>query len=65
LLEIGFLSDDNPEHIMMSLRAILGRAALDERELRIVRGVVRQIAWFAQGGREVAIDKRSRGEKLK
>lgn len=65
LLEIGFLSTDNPEHIMMSLRGLLGRAALDERELRIVRGIVRQISWFAEGGREVALAKRERGEKLK
>ena len=38
---------------------------LDERELRIMRGLVRQIRWFAADGREVALAKRDRGEKLK
>ena len=65
LLEIGFLSADNAQHIMMSLRAVFGRSGLDERELRILRGVARQISWFAGGGDEVARRKRERGEKLR
>jgi tRNA/rRNA methyltransferase len=65
LLAIGFLSEQNPQHVMMSLRDVLGRAGLDERELRILRGVARQMAWFAEGGDEVARAKRLRGEKLK
>jgi tRNA/rRNA methyltransferase len=65
LLAIGFLSSDNPRHIMMTLRDVLGRAGLDERELRVLRGVARQISWFAEGGDEVARAKQARGEKLK
>jgi tRNA C32,U32 (ribose-2'-O)-methylase TrmJ len=44
---------------------VLGRAGLDERELRIMRGVARQISWFADGGDDIARAKRERGEKLK
>src|SRR6185436_19178723 len=65
LLEIGFLSADNARHVMMSLRDVFGRAGIDERELRILRGVARQISWFAGGGHEVARRKRERGEKLR
>ncbi len=65
LMEIGFLSPDNPEHIMATLRAMLSRAAIDPRELSVLRGVARQIRWFADGGREVAIEKRRRGDKLR
>jgi len=35
------------------------------RELRILRGLVRQIGWYVRGGRDVALAKRQRGEKLK
>jgi tRNA/rRNA methyltransferase len=65
LVAIGFLSPDTARHIMMSLRDVLGRSGLDERELRILRGIARQISWFAGGGDEVARRKRERGEKLR
>jgi tRNA/rRNA methyltransferase len=65
LLRVGFLSEDNPEHVMMTLRGLFGRAGLDERELRVLRGVARQILWFAEGGYEVARRKREIGRKLR
>lgn len=48
LLRIGFLNPDNPEHIMLAVRQLLGRATLDERELRILLGLARQIEWYAR-----------------
>jgi len=65
LVAIGFLSAQNPEHVMMTLRAVVGRAGLDRRELRVLRGLARQILWFADRGVEVARRKRERGEKLR
>jgi tRNA/rRNA methyltransferase len=65
LAEIGFLSSDNPAHIMLTLRSMLTRAGMDPRELSILRGIARQIDWYANGGREVAMDKRRQGEKLR
>ena len=50
LLQIGFLHGDNPEHIMFALRRILGRAGLEERDVRILLGMARQIEWYANGG---------------
>jgi len=50
LLAIGFLHADNPEHIMFALRRLLGRTGLEEREVRILLGLARQIEWFGEGG---------------
>jgi len=50
LLRVGFLHKDNPEHIMFALRRVLGRAGLEERDVRIFLGMARQIEWFANGG---------------
>ena len=42
---IGFLNDQNPEHILHTLRALLGRAVPTAREVRVLRGIARQIGW--------------------
>jgi tRNA/rRNA methyltransferase len=65
LITIGFLPEDNPDHIMFALRAILGRAGLRPRELDITNGIVSQILWFAQGGHETLARKRRAGKKPK
>jgi tRNA/rRNA methyltransferase len=52
LLAVGFLVEDNPDHIMFSIREIFGRSGLRTRELEILNGIARQIRWFASGGRE-------------
>jgi tRNA/rRNA methyltransferase len=50
LLKVGFLHRDNPEHIMFALRRILGRAGLEDRDVRILLGMARQIDWYASSG---------------
>jgi TrmH family RNA methyltransferase len=45
LRAIGFLQRDNADHMMRTMRDILGRAALDEREVRVCLGLARQILW--------------------
>ena len=66
LLDIGFLDPQNPEHILLGLRRILGRAGLEARDIRILSGLFRQVEWYtAGGGWEVAEDKRRRGVKLR
>ncbi|MBI2353930.1 MAG: RNA methyltransferase [Deltaproteobacteria bacterium] len=49
LMKIGFLNEQNPEHIMRSLRRIFYRAELDSREVAILRGMLTQIDWAAAG----------------
>ena len=43
LLRIQYLNPQNPEHIMRSYRQMFGRAALDDREVRILRGLMSEI----------------------
>ncbi len=62
LAAIGFLQRDNTEHMMRTMRNILGRAALDEREVRVCLGLARQILWAgarhsAVGGSPAARDR--------
>lgn len=45
LLDTGFLQANSPDHIYDALRAIAARADLDEREVTIVLGIVRQLEW--------------------
>ncbi len=44
-IEIGFLDPNHPERIMRTLRELFGRSFLDEREVRILQGILRQIEW--------------------
>jgi TrmH family RNA methyltransferase len=45
LLEVGFLQENNPSRLYDEVRAIAGRADLDERETTIALGILRQIEW--------------------
>jgi tRNA (cytidine32/uridine32-2'-O)-methyltransferase len=57
LTEIGFLNREDPNRIMATLRQILGRAMLEDRDVSILRGILRQSRWYAgeiQRSREVS-----------
>ncbi len=45
LSKVGFLNEQNPDHIMRSLRRIFFRANLDSREVTVLRGMLTQIDW--------------------
>jgi TrmH family RNA methyltransferase len=47
LLRIGFLDPKNPKRIMHTLRRVFGRAKLSDRDVAILRGVFRQLEWYA------------------
>jgi len=47
LLSIGFLDPKNPKRIMHTLRRIFGRANLSDRDVAILRGIFRQLEWYA------------------
>lgn len=49
LLDIGFLNPQNPEHIMRTFRRIFGRSGLDEREIRVLRGLFSRIDLMQNG----------------
>jgi tRNA/rRNA methyltransferase len=65
LIAIGFLPDDNPDHLMLTLRAMFGRSGLRPRELDILNGLARQIRWVAGGGAATLAAKREAGRKLR
>jgi tRNA/rRNA methyltransferase len=65
LIAIGFLPEDNPDHIMFALRAIFGRSGLRPRELDILSGIAKHVGWFAEGGYETIADKRRAGKRLR
>ena len=46
LLKIGFINPQNPEHWIGNIRRFLSRFPLRAREVRIIRGVCRQIDWY-------------------
>jgi len=48
LMRIGFIKNDNPEHMPRILRNIFNRAHLTDPELRVLRGVSRQMIWAAK-----------------
>jgi len=56
LLQIGFLHPKNARHMMFALRRLLGRAGLAARDVGILRGIARQIEWYAKRGRQPAKD---------
>jgi tRNA/rRNA methyltransferase len=45
LLSVGFLHENNPGRIMSSLRRLFGRTGLEERDIRILRGILSQVEW--------------------
>lgn len=47
LLHIGFLQPQNTKHMMFALRRMLGRAGLESADVGILRGIARQIGWYA------------------
>ena len=65
LVSIGFIPDDNPDHIMFALREIFGRSGLTAREAEIFNGMARQMRWVAEGGHRTLAEKRRAGRKLR
>ncbi len=47
LINIGYLNPQNPDHILRSYRRMLGRAGLNEKEVKILRGLFNQIDVFS------------------
>jgi tRNA/rRNA methyltransferase len=45
LTRIGFINRQNPEYWMLHLRRLFSRVQLQAREVKIVRGICRQIDW--------------------
>ena len=65
LLKIGFLDSENPAHMLLALRRIFGRAGLEDKDVRILTGMFRQIEWYANQGWKVVEEKEKKGIKIR
>lgn len=52
LRDIGFVHDETAEPILRRFRRLLGRAGATEDEVRMLRGLARQMSWAAERARE-------------
>ena len=48
LIRISFINPDNPDYFMNNLRRFFSRMQLRAKEVRIVRGICRQIIWYGK-----------------
>ncbi len=48
LMRISFINRDNPDYFMNNLRHFFSRMQLRAKEVRIVRGICRQINWYGK-----------------
>jgi len=48
LLTIGFLDPRSPQRILRKLRRLFGRAGITDNEVKVVRGICRQMEWAAR-----------------
>jgi tRNA/rRNA methyltransferase len=53
LTDVGFLDPQNPDHILRSFRRIFGRAGLNDREVRILRGLWSRLDWLNGQRRDI------------
>lgn len=53
LMKIGFIDPQNPEHWMLNIRRFLSRLSLRAKEVRIIRGVCRQIDWYTEQSEKI------------
>jgi tRNA/rRNA methyltransferase len=56
LTKIGFLNPQNPERWMLNIRRFFSRIPLQAMEVRVVRGICRQIDWYVNQALETARD---------
>lgn len=47
LTKIGFINPQNPERWMWNIRRFLSRVPLQAMDVRVIRGIFRQIDWYA------------------
>jgi TrmH family RNA methyltransferase len=52
LTAVGFLHEKNGFHMMRTIRQLFGRTQLNAREVRILRGMCRQIEWALKAGKD-------------
>ena len=62
LARINFINPENPDYWMIGVRRFLNRIGLRAREVKIIRGICRQIDWYCKHRAESAPPAPARGE---
>lgn len=52
LAKINFINPENPDYWMTNVRRFFSRIGLRAREVKIIRGICRQINWYCDKGKE-------------
>jgi len=60
LTGIGFLSGDQAPSIVVSLRRLFGRANLEPRDVKILRGILGQMDWYRKNASGLVLDSERR-----
>jgi tRNA/rRNA methyltransferase len=47
-IKINFINLDNPDYWMQNIRRFFSRIGLRARDVKIIRGICRQIDWYTQ-----------------
>ena len=47
-IKINFINQDNPDYWMQNIRRFFSRVGLRARDVKIIRGICRQIDWYTQ-----------------
>jgi tRNA/rRNA methyltransferase len=48
LLQINYITHQNPEHWMLNVRRFFARHGLKAREVQVIKGICRQIDWYVR-----------------
>ncbi len=48
LIRVDFIQPDNPDYWMNNMRRFFNRLPLRAKEVRIIRGICRQIDWYSK-----------------
>ena len=59
LIRISFINPDNPDYFLNNLRHFFSRMQLRAKEVRIVRGICRQIIWYGKKRYQDGLNKKN------
>jgi tRNA/rRNA methyltransferase len=48
LLKINFINPENPDYWMQNIQRFFSRVGLQARDVKIIRGICRQMSWYTQ-----------------
>lgn len=63
LVRISFINPENPDYWMNNLRRFFDRLPLRAREVSVIRGICRQIDWYAKKNYEDGLKERDKNRK--